>query len=583
MMQKNRHNGHSPLATKEEEEEDHNRYDDNNEKALPERIAFRPRWLYTAIFVWNTLTVGKFTAPLLQQLSPKFTDSMIGFTFALQYGIVACLAGWGGSMSDTQERIVSSSSKSKSKSKSPLSTSCWGWSNCWGWGRVKVLLFAIALGTCAFLGHALPSYMEGYSVVVSSFSFPNNNNNNDTSTMVLLWHISMRCIYAISFGIIAPTLDGLALAHLKCIGANSTDFGKERMYGALLWGLGTLGAGVGIDYFGFEFLYVMCVISMVVSYGVMGVYLWGISRDTTGAFKSRMNATIVEDSNNKSSESEECEYQHEVVEYDDDNDNDDEEDDTIISNTELLFIVFQTGYGKALLFLVFTISMGISVVDNLAFLFFDSLGASSTMDGWSVLSTVLFEIPMFYVSPVVLERYGPGKLLFAAGFAYVVRVIGYTLVPANESYTMYIILMLETLHGVSYAGSKTGSVEFIARMMPEGYEASGQGILIFVTYFGVVAGLIVAGWIQETLGGYVMFRVMAGIVSVGMMVFLLAERFCDKAHIMDATKEKEEDEACHLVKSESAASSASAFADVETERYIKNLKYDSLNKWVKDW
>jgi len=144
-------------------------------------------------------------------------------------------------------------------------------------------------------------------------------------------------------------------------------------------------------------------------------------------------------------------------------------------------------------------------------------------------------------------------------------------------------LMLETLHGVSYAGSKTGSVEFIARMMPEGYEASGQGILIFVTYFGVVAGLVMAGWIQETLGGYVMFRVMAGIVSVGMMMFLLAERFCDKTHIMDATKEKDEDETCHLVKSESAASSASAFADVETERYIKNLKYDSLNKWVKDW
>mmetsp|Transcript_38961 Transcript_38961/g.83927 ORF Transcript_38961/g.83927 Transcript_38961/m.83927 type:complete len:560 (-) Transcript_38961:3968-5647(-) len=559
MMQKIGNNGHSPLATKEEEEDNIHNYD-NTEIALPERVAFRPRWLYSAIFVWNTLSVGKFTAPLLQQLSPKFTDSMIGFTFALQYGIVACLAGWGGSMSDNQERIVSSSSSSSSP-----------WTSCWGWGRVKVLLYAIALGTMAFLGHALPPYMEDLSF------FPNNK-----TTFVLLWHISMRCIYAISFGIIAPTLDGLVLAHLECIGANSTDFGKERMYGALLWGLGTLSAGVGIDYYGFEFLYEMCVVSMVASYGVIGMYIWGISRDTTGAFKSRVNTTIVEDGNNKSSESEECEYQHEVVEYDDEEEKE-EENDSILSNTELLFIVFQTGYGKALLFLVFTISMGISVVDNLAFLFFDSLGASSTMDGWSVLSTVLFEIPMFYVSPILLERYGPGKLLIAAGFAYVVRVIGYTLVPANESYTMYIILMLETLHGVSYAGSKTGSVEFIARMMPEGYEASGQGILIFVTYFGVVAGLVMAGWIQETLGGYVMFRVMAGIVSVGMMMFLLAERFCDKTHIMDATKEKDEDETCHLVKSESAASSASAFADVETERYIKNLKYDSLNKWVKDW
>eukprot|EP00579_Thalassiosira_antarctica_P024616 CAMPEP_0202007720 /NCGR_PEP_ID=MMETSP0905-20130828/12129_1 /ASSEMBLY_ACC=CAM_ASM_000554 /TAXON_ID=420261 /ORGANISM="Thalassiosira antarctica, Strain CCMP982" /LENGTH=112 /DNA_ID=CAMNT_0048565723 /DNA_START=63 /DNA_END=397 /DNA_ORIENTATION=+ len=98
---------------------------------------------------------------------------------------------------------------------------------------------------------------------------------------------------------------------------------------------------------------------------------------------------------------------------------------------------------------------------------------------------------------------------------HIIRVVGYTLVPDGEVYTMYIILMLETLHGVTYAGSKAGSVEFISSMMPGGYEASGQGILIFATYFGIVAGLIMAGWIQETLGARVMFRVMAAIVSIG--------------------------------------------------------------------
>jgi len=370
---------------------------------------------------------------------------------------------------------------------------------------------------------------------------------------------------------VAPCLDGLTLAHLDCIeGASAIEFGKERMYGALWWGLGSLAAGIGIDYYGFDFLYAMLIISTLASYMAMGVYLWGLGRDTTGAFKSCGNF------GEKSAKSK-SEYQHEKAKSTGENDD-------IISNAELLRIVFRTGYGKALLFLVFTLAMGISVVDNLAFMYFDSLGASNTMDGWTVVSTVIFEIPVFYVAPMLLERYGPGRLLLAAGIAYIIRVVGYTLVPDGEVYTMYIILMLETLHGVTYAGSKAGSVEFISSMMPGGYEASGQGILIFATYFGIVAGLIMAGWIQETLGARVMFRVMAAIVSIGVTVYLLAELFCDKAHLeTDTVDRSESDENCHLIKSDSCASSASAFADKETERYIRNLKYDSLNKYVTDW
>mmetsp|Transcript_44660 Transcript_44660/g.95051 ORF Transcript_44660/g.95051 Transcript_44660/m.95051 type:complete len:562 (-) Transcript_44660:580-2265(-) len=501
-------NNHSPLSSK-----------DVDRKEASRSIAFRPRLLYTAIFVWNTLTVGKFTAPLLQLLSSRFSDSVIGFTFALQYGVVACLAGWGGALADAQER------------KSSL----------WGWGRLKVLTFALSLGTLAFLGHFVPEFLQGV--------FPNN------STVVLIWHISMRCVYAISFGIVAPCLDGLALAHLDCIGSSSADFGKERMFGALFWGLGNLSAGVCIDYYGFDSLYVLVVISTFASYVVMGIYLWGLKNDMTGAFKSHGNDGEL--SSNSASE-----YQHEDAK-------DSDENDEMMSNRELLFKVFKTGYGRALLFLVFTLAMGISVVDNLAFMFFDSLGASSTMDGWTVMFTVIFEIPVFYASPKLLERYGPGKLLFAAAIAYIIRVVGYTMVPAGEVYTMFIILALETLHGVTYAGSKAGGVEYIACMIPEGYEASGQGILIFVTYFSVVAGLIMAGWIQETLGARFMFRVMAAIVTVGVIVFLLAEVFYDEAHTETHSKEESEpNEKCHLMKSESCASSASAFADVETERCV---------------
>lgn len=166
-----------------------------NEKNI---VAYRPRILYSAIFVWNTVTCGKFIAPLLQELSPKFTDSVIGVTLSFQYGIVATLAGFGGSLADSIERRSSK----------------------WGHGRLLVLASSIMLGTLAFIGHALPGYLE-YHEEASSIHFGKYSWDN-----VLLWHVLMRFAYAVSMSICAPALDGLTLAHLEIIkdGAQS-EFG----------------------------------------------------------------------------------------------------------------------------------------------------------------------------------------------------------------------------------------------------------------------------------------------------------------------------------------------------------------------
>lgn len=486
------------------------------------RIAFRPRILYSTIYVWNAVACGKFTAPFLQHLSPRFSDGVVGATFALQYAVMASLAGWGGSLADARERASSS----------------------WGRGRVQVLACALSAGSLALLGHGVPEYAR--------IAFPNN------STAVLSWHIAMRCVYGASMGVMVPCLDGLTLAHLGTIeGASSTEFGTERMYGALWWGVGSLAAGIGIDHYGFHFLYAMLCASYIAIGVAMGVYLWSLDKDTTGAFDAGTLAEMRSWDKN------------------------DEVASNAVSHAKLLRTVFETLYGKVILFSIFTLAMGISVVDNLAFLFFDSLGASNTMDGWTVVFTVIFEIPMFCVAPLILRRFGPGTLLLAAGVAYIIRVVGYTLVP-DGSHAMHVILLLETLHGVTYAGLNAGSVEFIARLMPAGYEASGLGIQVTVSYVGVVAGLIGAGVIEETLGARTMFRAMAAIVALGIVVNLLAERFCERV-FLDSKLEGDSDENSHLIKSESGNSCGSAFADKSTERFMRSLKYDSLNKYVKDW
>merc|ERR1712071_30579 len=94
--------------------------------------------------------------------------------------------------------------------------------------------------------------------------------------------------------------------------------------------------------------------------------------------------------------------------------------------------------------------------------------------GFTVIVTVVFEIPIFHYGPLILKKIGSGKMQQIACLAFVTRVLGYSLIPKNH---MALILFLEPLHGVTYAFSQLSAVEFFANFMPSGYEAQGQGIM----------------------------------------------------------------------------------------------------------
>lgn len=506
--------------------------------------AFRPRLIFCPLFAWNAITGGKFIAPMLEHLSPNFTEGMIGLTLSIQYAIVALLAGWGGRLADMEEKQSS-----------------------WGWGRLKVLCWGILIGTISFLGHNLPAMLrstDGDDALDNSFQY--------WDYFEMTWHIAMRSLWAVSFVLTAPAMDGLTLAHLECIdGASQMDFGKERMWGAAWWGLGSLVAGFGVDYCGFDFLSALAIVFALGVYFSVSLYMWGLNRDSTGAFSQSHEQSVggltigveLGESHQPSGRTE--------------TPNEDK-----FGTKDLFLMMCPTCYGSALIFFIFTFAIGLAVVDNLAFIFFEFLGASEAMNGLTVVFTVIFELPLFYLSPHLLQRYGPGKLLVIAGVAYVIRVFGYTLVPEGH---MWVILLLESLHGVSYACSKTGSVEFVARVTPKGYDASGQGLLFTIRFLGVVVGLAVGGWAQEAYGPRTLYTGMAGTVGLGCLVLILAES-CNKpiSEQPDEIEKSDSDESNHLMtKSESACSSASAFADQSTEKWVRSIKYDSLNKYVKDW
>jgi len=185
----------------------------------------------------------------------------------------------------------------------------------------------------------------------------------------------------------------------------------------------------------------------------------------------------------------------------------------------LLGILAGTMYGASFLFAVVCLSSGMSVVESLVFIFFEFLGGSNTLCGITVALTVLFEIPIFHVAPKLLRRLGSGSLLLVAGCSYIVRVVGYSLIPQGH---IALVLLLEPLHGVTYACAQTSMVDFAAHVMPKGSEASGQGLLGVFKGLGSVTGLFLGGVLEQTLGPRIMYRIFATTVTVGMVVLSIA-------------------------------------------------------------
>jgi len=96
-------------------------------------------------------------------------------------------------------------------------------------------------------------------------------------------------------------------------------------------------------------------------------------------------------------------------------------------------------------------------------------------------------------------------------------------------------------HGVSYALSQIGCVDYISSIVPEGYEASGQGMLVLFRGSGAVLGLFIGGWVEQKFGPKVLYSGLATIVSIGVAALLSAGSFSSPTR-MSLTQDRTTDE-----------------------------------------
>ena len=89
-------------------------------------------------------------------------------------------------------------------------------------------------------------------------------------------------------------------------------------------------------------------------------------------------------------------------------------------------------------------------------------------------------------------------------------------------------MILEPLHGITYACSQTAAVDFLSNKLDfssgngnnDGKEATGQGFLQFFIGIGSVIGLVFGGYAEDSYGPRIMYRISALFVSIGCMLFV---------------------------------------------------------------
>lgn len=275
----------------------------------------------------------------------------------------------------------------------------------------------------------------------------------------------------------AVTLQGLR---------DRTRFGQERLYGAVSWAIAHFFLGILIDRFGRTVQHVVSLVVLVLT--VFVVLCSGSLPRTEGAGKKKESGLIA------------------------------------LADAEALSALLRTLCGSALMlaFFVYAVALasGMAIVENLVFLLFQELGASYFVCGISVVVTVVFEIPLFYLSSWLLASVGAPGLMVAAGLCYSFRVLGYSVCPEG-----WAVLFFEPMHGITIAAHNTASVEIMAALTPPALAATGQALYgLFRSSIGSAAGTWVGGAVIRKFGERTCYRLSAVVVSAGLITYVAAQR-----------------------------------------------------------
>jgi PPP family 3-phenylpropionic acid transporter len=134
-----------------------------------------------------------------------------------------------------------------------------------------------------------------------------------------------------------------------------------------------------------------------------------------------------------------------------------------------------------MLMVVFIISATATTIWNFYSLYMKEHGASAELVGYGLSMQGMCEIPLFYFSAAIIQRFTLRKTFIVTAFATAIRMLLYSVV-ADPRWA----LLIELLHGISWSLFWVCCVQFTDLLVPSQLRATGQSLL-YSAYFGIGA------------------------------------------------------------------------------------------------
>jgi MFS transporter, PPP family, 3-phenylpropionic acid transporter len=148
-------------------------------------------------------------------------------------------------------------------------------------------------------------------------------------------------------------------------------------------------------------------------------------------------------------------------------------------------------------------------------IYWTAAGHSTATVGWLWAESVVAEILLFAAAKRIVPRVPPRYLFVAGGIGAVARWL-----LAASGTGLPLLIVVQLLHGVSFAMTHLGAMTFLSRQTPPGLAASAQ--VLHAVVVGSAVGLVTigVGGLYEAMGGAA-FYVMAGLAVPGAVLAIL--------------------------------------------------------------
>jgi PPP family 3-phenylpropionic acid transporter len=162
---------------------------------------------------------------------------------------------------------------------------------------------------------------------------------------------------------------------------------------------------------------------------------------------------------------------------------------------------------------IFLLSVAVTAVNNFFSLYMDALGASEGVVGLAWAIAALSEVPVMFLSGVLLRRLTARGLLIVGFSTYALRWLLYSQIRSPE-----MILLVQLLHGFSFGAFFVAGVVYTRERAPKELAATGQALFSGTAsgFAGLVGG-VVGGYLYDQAGVLNLF----GICSLAAMSALL--------------------------------------------------------------